>query len=181
MTDSFFEELSKEILNGVEERGHPFRFITMATVGNETIARLRTVVLRHVSKDLQLTIYTDSRSQKINHIKENNQVSLLLYHPEKLLQLKIEGVAKIVSDTEKLKTYWTAIPENNRKDYITTISPGNNITNPDQIEYIKDENYFVMIDITPTKIEYLNLKRPNHIRIEFKKANNAWKGTFLVP
>ena len=181
MTDSFFEELSKEILNGVEEKGHPFRFITMATVGNETIARLRTVVLRHVSKDLQLTIYTDSRSQKINHIKENNQVSLLLYHPEKLLQLKIEGVAKIVSDTKKLKSYWTAIPENNRKDYITTISPGSNITNHDQIEYIEDENYFVMIEITPTKIEYLKLKRPNHIRIEFNQANDAWKASFLVP
>jgi pyridoxine/pyridoxamine 5'-phosphate oxidase len=181
MTDSFFEELSKEILNGVEERGHPFRFITMATVGNETIARLRTVVLRHVSKELQLTIYTDSRSKKINHIKENNQVSLLMYHPEKLLQLKIEGVAKIVSKTEKLKTYWNNIPENNRKDYITSFSPGSNINNPDQVEYLEDENYFVMIEITPIKIEYLKLKRPHHIRIEFNKTNDTWKSTFLVP
>ncbi len=181
MIDSFFEELYSEIKKGVSEKGHPFRFITMATVGNESIAHLRTVVLRQVSKELRLTIYTDNRSQKINHIKENNQVSLLLYHPEKLLQLKIEGIAKIVSDTEKLNTYWTNIPENNRKDYITNFSPGSTINNPDQVEYIQDENYFAMIEITPTKIEYLKLRRPHHIRIEFTKTNDTWKGTFLVP
>ena len=62
MIDSFFEELNSEIKKGVSERGHPFRFITMATVGNETIARLRTVVLREVSEGLLLTIYTDSRT-----------------------------------------------------------------------------------------------------------------------
>ena len=38
-----------------------------------------------------------------------------------------------------------------------------------------------MIEITPTKIEYLKLKRPNHIRIEFNQANDAWKASFLVP
>ncbi|WP_339840717.1 pyridoxamine 5'-phosphate oxidase family protein [uncultured Maribacter sp.] len=181
MIDSFFDELSKEIHNGVEQRGHPFRFFTMATVGNETIARLRTVVLRHVSKELQLTIYTDSRTQKINHINENNQISLLLYHPEKLLQLKIDGVAKIISDTERLKKYWNNIQPNNKKDYITNNSPGSNIKNPDQVEYIEDENYFAMIDITPTKIEYLKLQQPNHIRIAFTKSDEVWNGTFLVP
>ncbi|TLP81629.1 pyridoxamine 5'-phosphate oxidase family protein [Maribacter sp. ACAM166] len=181
MTDFFFEELSEEIHKGVNKKGHPFRYITMATVGNGTVARLRTVVLRQVSKDLRLTIYTDSRTEKINHIKENNQISLLLYHPKKLLQLKIEGIAQLVTDTERLKQYWTGVQPSSRKDYITNQSPGSSINNPEQVEYIEDENYFAMIDIVPSKIEYLKLKRPNHIRVAFKKENSDWNGTFLVP
>ena len=181
MINSFFKELSTEIHNGVNEKGHPFRFITMATVGNETIARLRTVVLREITEDLRLTIYTDSRTQKIKHINDNNQVSFLLYHPEKMLQLKVEGTAQMVTDTERLNTTWKTIQPNSRKDYITQTTPGSTIKNPDNVEYIEDENYFSIIDITPKKIEYLKLKRPNHIRAVFVKTNDKWNGEFLVP
>ncbi|MEP2239025.1 MAG: pyridoxamine 5'-phosphate oxidase family protein [Maribacter sp.] len=181
MIDSFFEELSKEIHNGVTERGHPFRFITMATVGNETTARLRTVVLREVNDDLRLTIYTDDRTQKMKHIAVNNKVSFLLYHPEKMLQLKVEGIAQVVTDTNRLNTTWQNIQPNSRKDYITEHSPGSAIKNPDHVVYIEDKNHFTMIDIIPLKIEYLKLKRPNHIRVLFTKADDKWNGEFLVP
>ena len=181
MTGSFFEELSIEIKKSVIERGHPFRFITMATTGNESIARLRTVVLREVTENLRLTIYTDSRTQKINHIHVNNQVSLLLYHPDKMMQLKVEGIAEIVTNTERLKSTWQNIQPNSRKDYITETSPGTAIKNPDHVEYVEDKNHFTIIDIFPTKIEYLKLKRPNHIRALFTKTDDIWKGEFLVP
>lgn len=181
MINSFFEELSNEIHNGITERGHPFRFIIMATVGNETLARLRTVVLREVSDDLRLTIYTDGRTEKMKHIAANNQVSFLLYHPEKMLQLKIEGIAQVVTDSNRLNKTWQNIQPNSRKDYITHTSPGSAIKNPDYVEYVENENYFTMIDIIPSKIEYLKLQRPNHIRALFKKTNDKWNGEFLVP
>lgn len=181
MTNTFFDELTEELHKGVHKKGHPFRYITLATVGHENNASLRTVVLRQVSKELQLTIYTDSRTKKISDIKENNQVCLLLYHPKKLLQLKIEGSAQIVTDHVRLKTYWSGIQPSSRKDYITHNSPGSAIKNPNEVEYLEDTNYFSMIDITPTKMEYLRLQRPNHIRVEFTKEKEDWKGNFLVP
>jgi pyridoxamine 5'-phosphate oxidase len=181
MIDSFFEELSGEIYEAVSERAHPFRFITMATVGSSTTARLRTVVLREVTKELKLSIYTDSRTEKINHISENDQVSFLLYHPEKLLQLKIEGTAEIVMNPERITSTWNNIPSNNKKDYITHKPPGSSISNPENVEYIEDHHFFTIIDITPSKIEYLKLKRPNHIRAVFTIAGNSWNGEFLVP
>lgn len=181
MTEIFFHELTEELQKGIHKKGHPFRYITMATVGQDVIARLRTVVLRQVSKDLRLTIYTDSRTKKMEHINENNLVSFLLYHPKKLLQLKIEGLAHIVTDQERLKTYWSGVQPNSRKDYITHMGPGSKIKNPEYIDYLEDANYFAMIDITPIKIEYLRLQRPNHIRVEFTKDQKDWKGIFLVP
>ncbi|HDZ03615.1 hypothetical protein LCGC14_0127970 [marine sediment metagenome] len=181
MIDIFFEELSSEIQKGITEKGHPFRFITMATVGNGPIARLRTVVLREVSQELVLSIYTDSRTEKIKHIKANNQISFLFYHPEKMLQLKVEGTANIVTDTSRLTATWNNVQPNSRKDYITNNSPGSFIKNPDHVEYLEEENYFTILDIMPTKIEYLKLQRPNHIRAKFTKTSENWKGEFLVP
>lgn len=181
MHEHCFEELSKEIHNGVTKKGHPFRTITLATVSNGTNARICTVVLREVSKNLTLTIYTDSRSEKINNIRINNRASLLFYHPEKLLQLKIEGVAELVNDTDRLKTIWNGIQVSSKRDYTTTVPPSTEISNPDDVAYLEDENYFAMIDIVPSKIEYLKLKRPNHIRVAFNKDGLDWNATFLVP
>ena len=99
MTETFFTELEIELRKGTSKKGHPFRYFTLATIGQGPIPRLRTVVLRRVSEDFKLIFYTDRRSKKIQHIKENSSVSLLFYHPKQLLQLKIEGKADIVSDS----------------------------------------------------------------------------------
>lgn len=181
MTDTFFQELEVELQKGTSKKGHPFRYGTLGTVGLGTTARLRTIVLRKVSEDLKLVFYTDRRSRKIGHIKENNSVSLLFYHPKKLLQLKIEGRASIVSDNEELKKYWAGVQPTSRKDYTTASAPGSPISNPDDVEYVEEKNYFTIVEIESSKIEYLKLKRPNHLRILFSKDDGEWNGEFLVP
>lgn len=181
MTEVFFQELKDELHKGLVQKRHPFRYFTLATLGLEKIPRLRTVVLRKVTEELMLTFYTDKRSKKIIHLKENNKVSLLFYHPKKLLQLKLEGVASIVNDKTKLKDSWNGVQPKSRKDYTTVSNPGSEIDNPDNISYLPDENYFCMVEIIPLKIEYLKLKRPNHLRIRYSKTDNDWQGEFLVP
>ncbi len=181
MTEGFYQELKDELQKSLVQKKHPFRYFTLATSGPENIPRLRTVVLRKVSENLMLTFYTDKRSTKIAHIEKNNKVSLLFYHPKKLLQLQIEGVATIVDDKAKLKDSWNGIQLNSRKDYTTDRAPGSTIDNPDNISYLEGENYFCMVEINPLKIEYLKLKRPNHLRIQFSKSNDDWQGEFLVP
>ncbi len=181
MTHTFFQELKQELQNGTSKKGHPFRYCTLGTVGLGATARLRTIVLRRVSEDLKLVFYTDRRSKKIGHIKENNTVSLLFYHPKKLLQLKVECRAKLISDPEELKKYWSGVQPASRKDYTTTSAPGSPISNPDNIEYLEEKNYFTIVEIEPLKIEYLKLKRPNHLRVLFSKENGEWNGAFLVP
>lgn len=181
MTDSFFQELEDELTKGTSKKDHPFRYCTLGTVGLGTTARLRTIVLRQVSEDLKLVFYTDRRSKKIGHIKENNTVSLLCYHPQKLVQLRIEGRATLVSDAEELKKYWSGVQPASRKDYTTTSAPGSPISNPDNVQYLEDKNHFAIVEIEPAKIEYLKLKRPNHLRILFSREDGEWDGAFLVP
>ncbi len=181
MTDLFFRELTQELQLGVSEKGHPFRYGTLATVGADQMPRQRTIVLRAVSDTLHLGFYTDRRSKKISHIAKNNRVSLLFYHPEKLLQIKIEGMAILQKDTTVLQQHWNQITEGSRKDYTTHIAPGSTVSNPDAVDYLNEAHHFCMVNILPYEIEYLKLKRPHHLRVHYRMEGDGWKGQFLVP
>ncbi len=181
MAANYLEEIREELQKGYTEKDHPFRYFTLATVGLDRVARLRTVVLRKVSDNLKLTFYTDKRSKKITHIKENKGVSLLLYHPTKLLQLKIEGTATYRDDDATKEEYWGKLDSYAKKQYTTSRSPGSNLTDPNDMEYLNGENHFCLVEITPYKIEYLKLSRPHHIRVRFSKVGIQWENEYLVP
>jgi pyridoxine/pyridoxamine 5'-phosphate oxidase len=181
MTQNFFQELSEELKKGVSQKGHAFRYFTLATVGLDQVARLRTIVLRKVSEELQLTFYTDSRSKKMIHLQENKKVGLLFYNPENMMQIRIEGMAKVVNDEETKEKYWDGVKNKSRKDYTTTSAPGTTLANPDQLEYLNDEDHFCIVEITPFKIEYLKLKSPHHIRVRYSWEVDFWEREYLVP
>jgi pyridoxine/pyridoxamine 5'-phosphate oxidase len=182
MKEQKWEEIRRELKAGLNDPSHPFRFTTLATLGLERLPRLRTIRIREFDpENMQLTFYTDSRSKKIMHIKENNKVSLLFYHPDKLLQLRLEGLAIRERDEEKLNSHWARIENKSKTDYLTSRAPGTEIIDPDRVEYLEDASFFSVIYILPFKIEFLQLKRPNHLRIRFSKREADWKSDYLVP
>lgn len=180
MEKEFLEKIKYDLINGYAKKRHPFRYFTLATIHNGS-PRQRTVVLRKLVNDFTILFYTDKRSIKVDDLKLNNSVSALFYHPKKLLQIQISGNVDFFTDETELNSIYKNIPENSRKDYITTKSPGTEISSPDHVEYLTDENHFVAVKIIPKTIEVLQLKRPNHIRIKYTKQNNSWNGKFLVP
>ncbi|MEM1002098.1 MAG: pyridoxamine 5'-phosphate oxidase, partial [Bacteroidota bacterium] len=110
----------------------------------------------------------------------NPSVSAMFYHPKKLMQVRMEGTVKILGG-EQLEALWKNIPENSRKDYTTTEAPGSTLKNPDQVNYSHENYHFGVLHIIPKRIEYLQLKRPNHLRIQFEMQDGDWHGQFLVP
>ncbi|WP_158975983.1 pyridoxamine 5'-phosphate oxidase family protein [Cellulophaga sp. L1A9] len=181
MTLALFTEIKEELKKGITVFGHPFRLFTLGTVGLDKMARLRTVVLRDVSENLDLSFFTDKRSKKVIHITENPKVSILLYHPEKRIQLKIEGNAFVVKSDKKIAKYWNQIKDDAKNDYTTTLAPGSTINSLAEISYLNEDNHFCLITIEAHKIEYLKLDQPNHVKIRYSKEENNWKGEFLVP
>lgn len=182
MKEQKWEQIIRELKAGVNESAHPFRFATLATLGLGNLPRLRTIRIRGFDPEkMQLTFYTDSRSKKILHIKENNKVSLLFYHPDKLFQLRLEGLAIRERDEDILQAHWEHVDGNSQLDYLTSTAPGTEIKDPDKIEYIEEASYFSVVYILPFKIELLQLKRPHHLRIRFSKREGIWKSDYLVP
>jgi pyridoxine/pyridoxamine 5'-phosphate oxidase len=181
MTTKILKEVKAELHKGVTEKGHPFRYCILATVGLENIPRQRTVVLRELGDDLHLNFYTDLRSKKIIHIHENKKVSLMFLHPEKLLQIRVEGLAKIHRDHATLDKHRKNLLAINKKNFSTAAAPGTTIANPNAVDYLKDADYFCVVEVNPFKIEYLKLEHPNHIRVRFAREGADWDGEYLVP
>lgn len=182
MEDHIWNSVRSELRKGVEEKSHPFKFATLATLGLERLPRLRTIKIRDFEPEsLQMTFYTDSRSKKILHIKENNKVSLLFYHPDKLMQLRIEGLAIRERDEAVLQDHWSRVEGPSQKDYTTSSAPGTEIKHPEKVEYIEQDAFFSVVYILPFKVEYLQLKRPHHLRVRFSKRQGLWKSDYLVP
>jgi pyridoxine/pyridoxamine 5'-phosphate oxidase len=181
MTHSYLEEVRKELQKGATQKDHPYRYFTLATVGLDQVARLRTVVLRKLSDDLKLTFFTDSRSKKMIHLQENKKVGLLFYNGQNLMQIRIEGMAKVIHDNEMKEKYWSGIEKSARKEYTTSAAPGTSLASPERLDYLDDEDHFCIIEITPFKIEYLQLKKPNHIRVRYSWERDRWEGEYIVP
>ena len=180
MKNQILEEIKQALVNGHSKKRHPFRYFVLAT-NEEGKPRQRTVVLRKTLLDLSLVIYTDKRTQKIRDIEHNSEFSALFYDSKKLLQIRIEGKAELITDKEQIATYWHTVQEASRKDYTRHIAPGTPIKSPDDVGYKSKENYFCPVKLIPNKIEYLRLKRPNHLRILFSRIDTDWSGEFLVP
>jgi pyridoxine/pyridoxamine 5'-phosphate oxidase len=180
LKNQYLEEAIRELVNGHSKKRHPFRYFVLATNENGK-PRQRTVVLRKIVSDSNLVIYTDKRTQKIKDIQDNSEFSALFYDSKKLLQIRIEGKAELITDKEQIASYWHTVQEASRKDYTTSIAPGSIIKNPDAVSYQEKENHFCPVKLVPNTIEYLRLKRPNHLRILFSRIDTEWSGEFLVP
>lgn len=180
MIAQFLEETRRELVNGHAKKRHPFRYFTLATIQNGQ-PRQRTVVLRKTLADFSILFYTDKRTQKIEDIALSPVCSALFYHPKKLLQIRVVGTAELITDKDQIAGYWHTVQEASRKDYTTINTPGTPIKNPDAVSYTAEENYFCPVKIIPTNIEYLQLKRPNHLRVLFSRTESDWSGEFLVP
>ena len=181
MSQSYLKYIFESLQEAADKKSHPFRIFTLGTVGLDRMARLRIVVLRGITEDKELLFYTDRRSKKVTHMKENNKVGMLFYDQENKIQLKAEGIATLVKDKDTLKGYWNGIAEENRKDYTSSTPPGSIVGNPDDVEYLKDRDYFTAVKVTLYKLEYLHLQPVSHVKIRYSKLEGSWISEYLVP
>ena len=181
MSSVHFKKITEELQLGAIEKEHPFHCFSLATKGLRTSIGLRTVVLREVTADLTLTFYTDSRSTKIEEIGQNNEITGLFYHPGKKIQLKILGKAFLESDSQIIQKTWKNIPEYSKREYTALYAPGTSISDEESIQYDRVNHNFAMVHIMPNSIEFLELRREQHLRVLFTKAKNDWIVQNLVP
>jgi len=179
MLQEIFEELKGEMKLGYLKKKHSFRYVYLATIADGK-PHQRTVVLRDVVQDKHPIIYTDARSNKVKELKENPNASLIMYNHKKLMQISLSGKIKRIDSGDYYDNSWSRVQGNSQNDFITDRAPGTPIKNPDEVDYMAQEHHFMILKLVPDKIEYLQLKRPHHIRAVFKAENN-WQGQFLTP
>jgi len=178
MIDQIFDDCKKQLKAALKYKKHAFRFFTLATRNLNGDSNLRTVVLRDFdAEQLQFTIFTDARSKKVKELKENSNAQFLFYDSKRMIQL-IFSVKMIEIDYDD--SIYNSLPDASKKDYSSLQTPGSKIKSPDQVSYDDSKKHFIKINFKSLRLEYLRLKRPNHIRAIFN-LNDSWEGQFLVP
>ncbi|MCM0060423.1 MAG: pyridoxamine 5'-phosphate oxidase family protein [Algoriphagus sp.] len=182
-TDSFpaiWQTLLHELHRGALDPKHPFRYLTVATAGNQ-FPQVRTVVLRHLTPDLEFLVYTDVRSSKVQELFEVPRVSLLFYHPKKQVQVRVKALATIHVEDELAQAHWKRVPDKRRSEYQSKLGPGTRVEAPSAgWESSSDPSYFSVLKFSPLSLEVLQLARDGHLRMQFDLAS-GWQGDWLVP
>ncbi len=178
MLDQIFDDCKKQLIAALKNKKHAFRFFTLATQKLDGNTNLRTVVLRDFDPEqMSFTIFTDARSKKVMELNKNEHIQFLFYDPTLMIQLLVNAKVKKISYETSI---YKALPDSNKIDYSSIQIPGSNIKNPDEIVHDFSNGHFTKIKFQSLSLEYLRLKRPNHIRAIFN-SYDSWRGQFLAP
>ncbi len=100
-----------QFVKGAERSAEPFHLGVLATSGVQGPS-LRTVVLRAVYPEQRVLLcHTDSRSEKLMEIRNDERVAWLFYDPDKKLQVRLRGKAAVRADDS------LASPSGSARDY----------------------------------------------------------------
>ena len=178
MLNALLDRCKEEWQLALTQRKHPYRFFVLGTVANSR-PELRTVVLRDYNPDsMEFTIYTDARSSKVSSLNKNEAVEILFYNPEKLTQVRVQAQCVLKEQDDVLFNEQALASQ---KDYTTNLAPGSPIDSVSSVSFLNEEHHFLKLIFQATQLEYLELKRPVHIRALFKKEKERWIGEFRTP
>ena len=172
-----------ELSRAASKKKHPFKNVVLTTI-NEKNPKSRWVVFRKLTHNKNLLIYTDFRSKKIQELRKNLKCGLLFYQNKQGLQVHFNASCTIHHNNEFTKKYWQFIAGSSSENYTTVYPPStaiNTICDGHRIDKNLNDRYFSIIEFYPSEMSVLQLSREGHIRANFIKVDNNWKGFFIVP
>ena len=165
--------------------------MTLSTLSNNQPSS-RVVLLKSYD-EIGLVFYTNSNSKKGKSIKENNNVALNFHWKTQNRQIRIEGIANIVSK-EVADSYFKTRPRNSQIGAWSSYQSDDLSSRDELVKNIKDfemkykdkdiprpshwNGYLVM----PNLIEFWQeMPFRFHDRVLYLKSDNSWKIKKLYP
>lgn len=184
-----FTQCWTRLLYGSVITDNAFRTGVLGLQYNNEVS-LRTVVLRAIEPDeKQVVFYTDSRSAKMEQLKNNAQASWLFYDAVEKVQVRLSGEVAIHQNDEFAQYHWSKVHGSGRKAYMAIPGPSTDVEQPaDGLAYINEDTdmesgyqNFAVIATKANFIEWLSLKDSGHRRAQFRLIDGNWKGQWLIP
>ena len=202
--ESFFNDLRlslqeawKLLAEGAADRHSPLHTPVVATVTGEGRASQRIMVLRAIDQaQRRMRFHTDVRGSKVAEIRHGGTVSVLGYHPEAKVQLRLSGTATVKSAGPEADAAWQEASLYGQRCYLADPAPGSPVDSPTsgldpEIEGVKPtpeqvrsaRANFVILLVEVQTMEWLYLAHQGHRRALFHWDETAsrWDGTWLVP
>lgn len=158
----------------------PRQPISVATNGLDGRPQLRSVVLREVRRDQgEIAFYTDARSTKVAELRRDARASVLLWRPDREVQLRLDGEAQIETGAEIVEL-WRSLSRAAWLNYSHEPAPGQGLAEPGGYRQRPRSDNLARIVVCLGRIDYISLARTGHRRAQFR-AGNDWRGQWLSP
>lgn len=193
MSDTAITAIIESIWNELNKAAtsrSPFNFLQLATSGLDGAPQLRTIVLRQSDVEKgTLSFVTDIRSPKVAEIRSEPRVALVGFDPQRSLQLRLSGKALLVEDAQARRDMWERLREKTLLLFEAPFAPGTPIdttgaaigTAEEELEPVDPFSQFVLVMVTLSRVEWLDLSSENHMRFAFDRTDSSWHGTRLAP
>lgn len=165
---------------------HPARTPTFGARGPTQ----RTVVLRRADADERaLAFHTDLRSDKVETLREDADVSFHHWNPERMMQFRLRGAGELHVDDPVADEIWEAESEQSREHYRKAGAPGSGVDRPrsthpstDDVEAPEEpRSKFAAVRCIIESVDWLHLHPEGHYRAQFDWTGTEWQGQWVVP
>ena len=166
--------------------------MNLSTISKSLMPSSRIVLLKSFDNN-GFVFYTNVRSKKGNSINFNSQVSLNFHWKSLLRQIRIEGIAKKVTNKEA-DEYFNSRPEESKigawaSEQSSELKTREELTNKVkkysekyQEKFIPRPHYWTGFRVDPLLIEFWqDMPFRLHDRVEYKKNKNSWIIKRLYP
>ena len=186
-----YDRLWSCLESGVGTQRSPFTMVQAATLGLDGAPKVRTIVLRQVSRaDRLLAFHTDARSEKVAELCRDPRIAVVANDLDALVQIRVEGVASICDDEAQRRAIWQSSRPQTLLLYRASLRPGTPIDSPEEAhitpspgEAPTDDGYrnFCLVHVTVTRIDWLELARGGHRRAVFDVNDDGYAGRWIAP
>jgi len=175
-----FDEVWRELEQGVADRHAPARHPAVATVGRDGGGEVRTVVLRGADRQAgRVEFHTDVAASKVAEIRAAPRLALMVWNAHDRLQIRLRATAEVRTGAA-VADIWAELAEIERANYGGAPAPGTPVAAPEDHEAASDPERFAVVCCALDEIETLHLGPDRHRRACFT-ADARWRGTWLAP
>ncbi len=186
----FFEKWYAEAIDSDVKEPNAF---VLSTLGEDAFPDSRVLLLKGLEKG-SFIFYTNIESAKGQELKKSPRAAMLFFWPELERQIRITGVADMLSD-EKAREYFQSRPRESQlgawSSHQSQEIPNRNVLEERYAEYekkfdggpIPKPDFWGGYKISPIKIEFWQGRKSRmHDRIVFRKQDNgSWQTARLSP
>jgi pyridoxamine 5'-phosphate oxidase len=153
----------------------------LATADSTANPHVRHVVCRRIDDEGSIWITSDARSAKDQHVRDNPQVELALWLPQKREQFRIAGTISIESQRQE---FWRDLSDSTRATFFwpasaEPLNPEHNFVAAVPADVAPPPN-FEVLNLTPQQVEHLELSFHPHRRRRWRRSTN-WMPENLNP
>ncbi len=154
----------------------------------------RVMVLRAFDVDeWSVRFHTDIRAPKVAAIESDPRMAALFYDKPAKIQIRVRGIGEVLGDDPLTDTAWENSANFSRRCYLGegpgTVSDGPSSGLPPEFEGVEptaDEVVpgrpnFAVLRIRLTELDWFYLAHTGHVRAQFTRDGDDWRGRWVTP